>query len=217
MAEECRYPRRVWDPVLRALHWWMVVTVLTQFALGSVILAEDALGLSESGEEDLLVIHASVGYAFGAGLFARILWALLAPGSGSWRDILPVTAAQWRTLRATARHYLSGFRGEDPFYRAHNPLAGLAYAAFLVIAAMQVITGATMFTAGGDVGEAWEEVHEVGFWLIVAFVVIHLIMVGIHEVRERHGLVSAMINGRKLFSAEELERHPEAQREEEIH
>ncbi|MFA9461962.1 cytochrome b/b6 domain-containing protein [Thiohalorhabdus sp. Cl-TMA] len=210
------YGRRVWDPVVRILHWWIALAVLAQFALGAMIMGEHTLGLSEDGEHLLVTIHASIGYVFGAGLLARILWLFIAPGSGSWRDVLPHTSDQWQTARATIRHYLRGFRGERPFYRAHNPLAGLAYAAFLVVGLSQVTTGATMFTSPSELGELWEAVHETGFWIILGFVVLHLVMVAVHEVTERRSLVSAMIHGRKYFTAEELEAHPEARNEEEI-
>jgi Ni/Fe-hydrogenase 1 B-type cytochrome subunit len=216
MADTPYYARRVWDPVLRIIHWWVAIAVLLQFALGSVILSEEGLGLSEGGEEILVTIHAIVGYAFGAGILARLLWLFLAPGSGSWRDVLPISQQQWRGLTATLKYYLGGFRGEPPFYRAHNPLAGLVYAIFFLIAATQAVTGATMFTGGEGIGETWEEIHEIGFWLIVAFVVAHLVMVAVHEIKERRSIVSAMINGRKLFTEQELTEHPEAQSEEEI-
>lgn len=215
MADSPYYRRRVWDPAVRILHWWMAVTLLVQFALAGVILSEDALGLSEAGEHGLVTVHAVFGFAFGAGLVLRIVWLFRAPGSGSWRDLIPVTGAQWRTVAATARHYVSGFRGEAPFYRAHNPLAGIVYALFFVVAVIQIATGAGLFTIGEDtLGETWEAIHETGFWLIAIYVVIHLIMVAIHELTERRALISAMVNGRKLFTAEELERHPEAQKEE---
>ena len=42
----------VWDPLLRGLHWWMVLTLLIQIALGVLImLAED--DISEASEEKL--------------------------------------------------------------------------------------------------------------------------------------------------------------------
>ena len=217
MADSPYYRRRVWDPVVRILHWWMAVTLLVQIALAGVILSEEALGLSEAGEHGLVTVHAVFGFAFGAGLLVRLVWLFRAPGSGSWRDLIPVTGARWRTVGATARHYLSGFRGEGPFYRAHNPLAGIVYALFFVVAVIQIGTGAGLFTIGEDtLGEAWEEIHEVGFWLIVAFVVAHLVMVAGHEIKERRSIVSAMINGRKHFTEQELTDHPEAQSEEEI-
>lgn len=215
MPDHTYHARRVWDPVVRILHWWMAITVLIQIALGSMFLAEDALGITEAGEEGLKVVHATVGYLFGAGLLARILWLFFAPGSGSWRDLLPVSHNQWSALGATATFYIKGFRGEPPFYRAHNPLAGLVYAAFFIIAAVQVITGATIFTAS-DLGEGWEEVHEIGFWLIVVYIIAHWVMVAVHEITEHRSLASAMIHGRKLFTAEELEHHSEANQEEEL-
>ena len=44
----------------------------------------------------------------------------------------------------------------------------------------------------------------------------HLPMAAIHELTERRPPVSAMTNGGKLVTAEALERHPEAQSEEEL-
>lgn len=218
MADTPLYRRPVWDPVVRILHWWMAITLLVQFALGGIILAENALGLSEAGEHGLITVHATFGSAFGAGLLVRILWLFLAPGTGSWRDLLPVTAEQRRTLRATAAHYLSGLRGEGPFYRAHNPLAGIAYVGFFLVGACQVTTGLSLFLLGEEkLGEAWEEVHGIGFWLIVVFVVAHLVMVAVHELTERRGFVSAMIGGSKLFTDEELRAHPELESEEGRH
>jgi Ni/Fe-hydrogenase 1 B-type cytochrome subunit len=216
MSDTPLYARRVWDPVLRILHWWNALGVLLMIALGSVILAEDALGLSEAGEEGLVLVHGSVGFALGAGILARWLWLFLTPGTASWRDLLPLSAKQRTTLAATARYYLGGFRGEPPFYRAHNPLAGLAYLAFFIIAAVQIITGAVMFTSQKELAEAWEEIHEVGFFLIAAYVVIHLVMVFVHDAKEHHGLASSMISGNKLFTEREFQEHPESQADEEL-
>lgn len=68
----------------------------------------------------------------------------------------------------------------------------------------------------GTLGEAWEEVHGIGFWLIAPYAPAHLVMVAVHALAERPGLIPAMVNRRKLFAGEELERHPEAQTEEEL-
>jgi Ni/Fe-hydrogenase 1 B-type cytochrome subunit len=216
MRDTPLYARRVWDPVLRILHWWNALGIGILIALGGFLWAEDALGLSEAGEEGLVVVHGSVGFALAAGIMARILWLFVTGGSASWRDILPISPKQRATLVATLRFYLRGFQGEPPFYRAHNPLAGLAYAAFFVIAAVQVITGAVMFSAEQELAEAWEEVHQIGFFLLIAYMVIHILMVFVHDAKEHHGLASAMISGKKLFSERELQDHPESQVDEEL-
>lgn len=216
MSDTPLYARRVWDPVLRILHWWNALGVLIMIALGSVLLAEDALGLGEAGEERLVLVHGSVGFALAAGILTRILWLFVTSGTASWRDILPLTAKQRATLTATLRYYFSGFKGEPPFYRAHNPLAGLAYAAFFVIAAAQVGTGAVLFSSEGELAEAWEAVHEWGFFLIIAYTVVHVVMVFVHDTKEHHGLASAMIGGKKLFTEGEFQEHPESQADEEL-
>ncbi len=212
MAGRPLYRRRVWDRVVRSLHWWLTLTLLVQFALAGGILAEEALGLSETGKARLIAMHAGFGLAFGTGLLARILWLFLTPGTGSWRSLLPISREQWKTLRATVRHYLGGFRGEAPFYHAHNPLAGLAYGLFFLVGTSQLATGLGLFTLGEDeLGGTWKALHTLGFLLIAGFVVLHLIMVVIHELTEHRGLISAMVNGYKLFTAKEALHHPEIQ------
>jgi len=67
-----------------------------------------------------------------------------------------------------------------------------------------------------ELAEAWEEVHEVGFFLIIAYVVIHIVMVFVHDTKEHHALASAMISGRKLFTEREFQEHPESQADEEL-
>lgn len=50
--------------------------------------------------------------------------------------------------------------------------------------------------------------------MIVAYVDIHLLTVAVHEPTERRALISAMVSGHKLFSGDELGRHPEIRSEE---
>ena len=130
----------VWDPLLRGLHWWMVVTLLTQIALGVAIMlfGEE---LSEAGEETLLTLHTLFGYLFGAGLITRILWLLIGTPTARLGDMLPISKAKRAEFFSTIRYYLSFLKGEAPLYKAHNAFAGVVYAAFFLIASVQVVTG----------------------------------------------------------------------------
>lgn len=48
-----------------------------------------------------------------------------------------------------------------------------------------------------------EELHELGYWFIMFFVLAHVFAVFVHELVEPRGLISAMVHGRKTFTKEE--------------
>ena len=194
----------VWDPLLRTLHWWLALTIMAQFTSGATLLT---LGddMSDALMEKIDIVHDYGGYAFAAGLALRIIWLFVGPSTARWRDLLPLTSAQRRIWRETLACYLSGFRRPISPYRGHNAFAGPAYLAFFVIAAAQVILGITLSLMSDS--EAMTSplmtVHEWGFFLLLAFVMVHVALVIAHEIAGRHGLVSAMIHGHKGFTESE--------------
>ncbi|MHB8224307.1 cytochrome b/b6 domain-containing protein [Acidithiobacillus sp.] len=140
----------VWDPLLRALHWWMALAMMAQFTSGATLLA---LGNDMSD-------------------------ALMG---------------------------LSGFRRPISPYRGHNAFAGPAYLAFFLIAVAQITLGISLSLMPGS--EAMHSplmvMHEWGFFLLLAFVIVHVVLVMAHEIAGRHGLISAMIHGHKGFTESE--------------
>ncbi|MDD5375262.1 cytochrome b/b6 domain-containing protein [Acidithiobacillus sp.] len=194
----------VWDPLLRTLHWWLALTIMAQFTSGATLLT---LGddMSDALMEKIDIVHDYGGYAFAAGLALRIVWLFVGPPTACWRDLLPMTSAQRRIWRETLACYLSRFRRPISPYRGHNAFAGPAYLAFFVIAAAQVILGITLSLMSDN--EAMTSplmtVHEWGFFLLLAFVMVHVALVIAHEIAGRHGLVSAMIHGHKGFTESE--------------
>ena len=206
MSEPCYKPYKVWDPLLRALHWWNAVTLLTQISLGTFIalLPEK---IPHEFEESLITTHALVGYLFGAGLFTRVIWLFIGPPAARWKDMLPVTKKQRKTFLDTIKFYAGFLKGKAPLYKAHNPVAGIIYALFFIIASVQVVTGALTFNLADELREksVFLEFHEVFYLLIVFYIIAHVFAVAVHEIVERHGLISAMFHGNKGFTEEEWE------------
>ncbi|MEK7880881.1 MAG: cytochrome b/b6 domain-containing protein [Deltaproteobacteria bacterium] len=52
--------------------------------------------------------------------------------------------------------------------------------------------------------EVAEELHEFGLWFMLFFIAAHLAGLVLHEIGERRGLFSSMINGRKYYGKDEL-------------
>lgn len=204
MNEETYRYKQVWDPLLRILHWYNAFWVLCQVILGTTLLVfgDDLKGAPKDLLEDA---HALVGYALAAGILSRILWLFVGPPTARWRDFLPLAAEGRRVLVDTLKYYLSGFRRESPLYLGHNPLAGIVYLGFFILAAVQVTSGIIVL----DTPEKQREglwvvaLHEAGYFLVLAYIMAHLPAVFLHEWGERHGLIGSMVHGYKTFTDDE--------------
>ncbi|MBI5236762.1 MAG: cytochrome b/b6 domain-containing protein [Deltaproteobacteria bacterium] len=202
-----------WDPVLRFLHWWNVFFMSVQVATGAAFMV-CGRGLGEALETKLVVIHGMAGLLFGGGLFGRILWLFIGPEDAQWRGMLPISPAQRRELAQTVSFYLKGFKGVISPSPSHNAFAGPVYLAYMIIASAQIASGSALLGLPDKLrAKALSgEIHETCFVLILAYAGAHLIAVFIHELTERHGLVAAMIHGKKTFTQEQadglIEKHP---------
>lgn len=195
----------VWDFLLRLLHWWNAVFLLAQIGSGSFVMLQRE-NLPETSFQTLVDIHSATGYALAAGIFTRIIWLFIGPQTAHWKDLLPLKAYQRAELVDTLKFYLTGLRGDGPLYFAHNALAGLIYLGFFIVALTQVVSGAILLETLADErkGSDLLEFHEIGFFLLGAFVVAHLVAVVVHEIVEDRGLIRAMLFGHKRFTDVEI-------------
>jgi Ni/Fe-hydrogenase 1 B-type cytochrome subunit len=103
-------------------------------------------------------------------------------------------------LAAAARYYRLAPPAERPEAQ-HTLLAKLTYLLFYLFISVMVLTGLAL-TWTDDV--AWlhsiehpvKEVHNVTMYLIIAFVVVHIVGVVWSEVTKDHGLISRMVGGK---------------------
>lgn len=187
---------KVYDPVLRLIHLWIGLTVLL-LLLGSQV----AKWIAFTPEAAMLWrVHVWLGYALLLGLVARIVWAVYGPRHAHWRQLWT-----WRAWLAALRHR-TFFTAPSRF--GHHPLATAAYLAFYAMAVIMAVTGlalAAIDHGQGPMGtwlghqvvlKPWVRLpHDLLEELILAFVLIHLAALILHE--ERHGLplAQAMVSG----------------------
>lgn len=195
-----------WDPVLRFLHWWNATTMTVMIAIGIVFMV-CGHALPKGTEDALIPIHASVGFLFGGGVLARIIWLFMGTETARWTDMLPISAHHRKVFADTIRFYLRGFRDEPPMYLAHNSFAGPIYLGFFILAVVQVASGSMLLGLPENIrGKSIEhELHGTVFLLLLLYIAAHLVAVFIHEITEKRGIVSAMIHGKKTFADNEVE------------
>jgi Ni,Fe-hydrogenase I cytochrome b subunit len=210
----------VWDWQTRVLHWVNAILIISLALLMFGKEGMEMLGVPKPLRSPMNTIHAYLGYIFVCTFTLRIIWAFLGNRYARWSDIIPFRAEQRRAIGQNIRWYLGGFKGAPARIVGHDPLASLFYIALFIVLACQALSGLTlagvelhMFPGSAVFGglgehaaeaveEVAEEIHEFGLWFIIFFIAAHLIGLVVHEVKEKTGLFSSMIHGRKYLPRE---------------
>ena len=199
-------PQRVFDPLLRMLHWVIALAIV------ALIATSQLADWFEHGpyEKTLWNLHILIGYTLTAGLLTRLLWGLVGPVSARWRDLWH--PAVWKNslgkLRLPAKHRAG-----------HDPIASLAYLFAYGVMALMVVTGlglaASEFQTGPLAGwlgnmpwleDVLGEPHEVGFSLMLGFIGLHLAALVFHQWRGER-VAQSMVTGKQYLDVESGVQH----------
>ncbi len=165
--------RRVWDPLVRLLHWTFAFGCAAAFLL-----------------EDRRTAHELVGYAVLVAALFRVLWGFLGSHHARFASFV-------RGPREVAAYVAAMLRGEEPYHEGHNPLGALMILGLLLLLLVIGVSG-WMQTLDAFWGEEWvEELHATSADLLLWLVPLHVAGVVFASLRHRENLVKAMITGTK--------------------
>jgi len=171
-ASPVRVP--VWDPLVRLLHWALVLSVFGSW-------------LTRHGDEEL---HELVGWVALAVVIVRVLWGFLGPRYARFRQFV-------RGPGAGLDYLGQAVGGRAPRYVGHNPLGGWMTVTLLLLVAAIAGTG-WLYTTDRFWGVAW--VGNLHLWLtnaLLGLVGLHVLGVVWTSLKSRENLVAAMVHGRK--------------------
>ena len=184
---------RVWDLPTRVFHW-----LLASAVLGAVVSAEIGGNAMQWHQRFGLLVMALV-------LF-RGLWGLV---GGRWSRFSSFIYAPTTVLR-----YAKGqVRADEQLDVGHNPLGSLSVFALLGMLAVQVATGLVaddeiastgplnrfVTTASGLLATSWHK--EVGKFIVLALVALHVGAIAFYYFRKKINLVQPMWSGDKTLPA----------------
>ncbi len=176
----------VWDPLVRILHWLLVLAIALAW-LSTIIF----------GWAD---VHDPAGYVALTAVVIRIVWGFVGSRYARFREFVqPAHRVKqyWRELLShRERHYIG-----------HNPLGGWMIVALLLVALLTGFTG-WLFNTDMFWGFYWLSLlHEILAWTLLGLIVLHVGGVVFTSLRQRENLVRAMWTGCK-----QAPQHQQAQR-----
>ncbi|MEZ5566077.1 MAG: cytochrome b/b6 domain-containing protein [Gammaproteobacteria bacterium] len=164
---------KVWDPVVRVLHWSLAIVVLTDF-------------IAEGGDP----LHNWLGYIALFLIGVRFVWG--------WVGSAHARFSNWvRGPRAVRQYLRERLAGRSRRQLGHNPAAASMMVALLIGAAIVGITG-WLQTTDYFFGTEWlEELHEVLAYVVLVMVGLHVLAAITESFYYRENLIASMLHGRK--------------------
>ncbi|OGP13968.1 MAG: hypothetical protein A2052_04430 [Deltaproteobacteria bacterium GWA2_54_12] len=214
----------VWDWPTRVLHWVNALLVISLIVLILGVEWMGELGIEKKLRRPVKEWHAWLGQIFMITLSLRIIWGFIGNKYARFSDILPLKSWQWNAIGHNIKWYLSGFKGRAARAIGHDPLAAVFYTVLFIVLISQAVTGmllsgaefntfpGTLFTAGMSeealegLEHTLEEFHEAGMLFLLFFIAAHLVGLVAHELKEKTGLLTSMVNGKKCLPREDIDR-----------
>lgn len=180
---------RVWDLPTRLFHWTLATAFLALVATGFA----GGAWMEWHGRLGALVLVL---------LLFRLAWGFVGGHWSRFASFLPTPARLKEHLRggeAAARH------------AGHSPLGAISVLAMLLVLLAQVGTGLLSDDGGGFTGPWNEHVpratavlatalhRQVGAWLLIALVLLHVGAIVYYRLARRRKLVQAMLDGDRLL------------------
>ena len=178
---------RVWDLPTRLFHWALAACVIGLLATGYI-------------GGGLMNWHFRLGYCVLALLAFRLIWGFV---GGRWSRFSSFVHSP-----AALARYMGG-KGDPAHDAGHSPTGALSVFAVLLIVLVQVLSGMSSddaitftgplapFLPGDLVGLATDYHKDIGQWIVLALVIVHVLAIIFYAVWKKKNLTAAMVTGDK--------------------
>jgi cytochrome b len=199
MTDSSPKTARVWDLLVRAGHWSLVV----------------AFAVAYFSEGEPRVVHTVAGYVVVVYVLVRVLWGFVGSPNARFASFVASPAAAVRYLTALVQR-------RAPRYLGHSPAGGIMVVLLLGSLAATTVAGLTLYAVHDGAGPLaglvadpapaivvpngedrsprarfWEELHEVLANLTLTLVILHVGGVALASWAHRENLPRAMVTGEK--------------------
>ena len=180
---------QLWDPVVRVLHWALVVAFAFTWGMGKF-------------GPDIMTLHFWGGYTVGAIVVLRVIWGFVGPRTARFASFVRGPAAVARYAKELPKRSPSRTWG-------HNPVGALFVIGVLVVLALQVLSGLVSdpedYVNVGpwaqyvpyDVTQAALDLHEPLSTILLVMVLVHIAAIVFYRRWKHEDLVTPMVTGRR--------------------
>lgn len=188
------HPVRVWDLPTRLFHWSLAATTV-------------ALVVTAKLGGNAMQWHLRLGYVMLTLLLFRLVWGLIGGHWSRFANFVPTPARLARHL--TGKEYEDPQQVADAQRLGHSPLGALSVLGMLAALVAQLVSGLmsddeiafagslSRFVSGEWVGQATWFHKDVGQYLLIGLVVLHLLAITFYVLVRRQPLVRAILYGDK--------------------
>ena len=175
---------RVWDGFTRLTHWLLVVLMVASWW---------------TARHHHMDYHRYSGYALLGVLIFRLYWGVVGSTTARFAHFVKGPRSVWLYVRSRTSHVTPG----------HNPLGALSVLALLGLLLAQVALGLFSVDVDGiesgplshwvgfEAGRECSRLHQLGFGVLKAFIVLHIAAVMFYWIFKRDNLIRPMITGSK--------------------
>lgn len=164
---------RVWDPLVRVLHWILVICVISNLFNGS-------------GH----FFHRTLGLIAGGAVIVRLVWGFVGPQYARFSDWFPTPSRLVPYLKALLRN-------EAPRHIGHNPAGAVMMLVLMVLVCGLATSGYLMTTDAYYENETLLEIHETLVSILIGAVVLHVLAALYESWKHRENLIGSMVHGYK--------------------
>jgi len=207
----------VWSASLRVQHWANVATIFVLSCTGYFIMDPFFGPTAYNGEPTgflmgwVRLIHFTAAFIWLVIGLTRV-WSAFTSSDRylRWPSMWPLKSkSDVKNLGHVLQHYVF-IKRDAPLYLAHNPLQQLTYTSVYIVCGIQMLVGFMLFGLYHQGNPFWAFIatpihwfgvanvrlfHAAIMFLLWMFVIAHIYLVFRAESLERHGGLSAMING----------------------
>lgn len=183
--------QRVWDIPVRAMHWFLVLSIAVCWW---------------TGLHDELEYHLYSGYAVLWIVLMRLYWGVFGSSTARFSSFV-------REPKAVLDYARTLLRRDSPSVPGHNPLGALSVILMLGLVLAVVVSGLFAVDVDGlysgplssyvsfREGRHLAHLHYKIFNYLLAVIALHLLAVVFYLIHKRHNLLLAMLSGRRRASS----------------
>lgn len=210
----------VWSGPVRIIHWTVFLSVVVLLITGNYI-AHTPGFISPSGEPaesffmaNMRLVHYIAAIVFDVAVLVSIYLIFFSTFHAPWRDLLP-TPTNLKRFWTQLKYYIR-LSGEQIEYEYEDPIDIISFLSFHILAILLMLTGFALYVVQYATNWWWPALlrlttdwvvgllgglqnvrtaHHVMWWLILAWVIVHVYFQVWKTVKFRTGNLDAIIGG----------------------